>query len=59
MESLSHWRMPICSLDKRALEKIKMRAMKDEIKRWIEFDHSNRWNFGIIDTIRSVLYGRI
>ena len=31
MESLSHWRMPICSLDKRAPEKIKMRAMKDEI----------------------------
>ena len=49
--------MPVCTLDKRALERIKMRAMKDEIKRWIEFDHSNRGNFGIIDTIKSMLHG--
>jgi hypothetical protein len=42
--------MPVCTLDKRALEKIKMKAMKAEIKRWVQFDHSNRWNFGIIDT---------
>jgi hypothetical protein len=51
--------MTICSLDKRALEKIKMKQFKDEVKKWVLFDHNNRWNFGIIDTIRSLLYGRI
>jgi len=53
-----HWTMPV-TLDKRALEKIKMRAMKNEVKKWIEFDHSNRWNFGILDKIRSIMYGQI
>ena len=53
-----HWTIPD-TLDKRALEKIKMRAMKDEIKKWVEFDHSNRGNFGILDKIRGILYGQI
>jgi hypothetical protein len=33
MENISHWQIPICSLDKKALERIKMRTMKNEIKK--------------------------
>jgi hypothetical protein len=45
-------------IDDKMLEKIKLKAMKEELKKWITIDLKRRYTFGVLDSIRSKLYNQ-
>ena len=42
-------------LNDKLLEKIKLKAMKEELKKWIAIDSRRRYTFGVLNSIRSKL----
>jgi len=51
MNNLSKWQIPVTTLDKKTLELIKRKQMRESIKNWVKFDHNKRWTF-IIEKLR-------
>ncbi len=45
-------------LNDKLFEKIKLKAMKDELKKWIAIDSKRRYTFGVLNSIRSKLYNQ-
>jgi hypothetical protein len=51
----THWGIPTGPMDKKTLERIKLKQMVTDLKSWIKIDSEKRYNFGIIDNIRNLL----
>ena len=50
-----HFITPYGIIDQKLLDRIKRKAMKDEIKKWITIDPIKRHGFEILSEIRSKL----
>ena len=49
------WHLLTCVVSSRELEKIKLRQMKTDIKSWFTINKDRRYNFAVLDNIRSLV----
>ena len=47
--------IPIGMIDAKLLERIKLKAMKDEIKKWFTINSKDRYTFGVLEKMRGQL----
>ena len=47
--------IPIGMIDSKLLERIKLKAMKDELKKWVTINSKDRYTFGVLEKMRGQL----
>lgn len=47
--------IPLGIIDAKLLERIKLKAMKDELKKWVTINSKDRYTFGVLEKMRGQL----
>lgn len=47
--------IPLGIIDAKLLERIKLKAMKDELKKWVMINSKDRYTFGVLEKMRGQL----